>query len=134
MTVFYPKLSVLSLGRGCEMSPNSWQNSGCFVQETSVAKGKVESKDLKATRAMSNLVGLYRATRLQFGYRLESCDANGLRNVKNTNLWGEGGGKTGSICHFAFSLVLQCLGMPRYPDHSPFCVPQMLVKTLKVLK
>ena len=25
-------------------------------------------------------------------------------------------GKTGSICHFAFSLVLQCLGVPRYPD------------------
>ena len=25
-------------------------------------------------------------------------------------------GKTGSICHFAFSLVLQCLGVPEYPD------------------
>ena len=49
-------------------------------------------------------------------------------------------GKQGSICHFAFSLVLQCLGVQRYPDagkkqhekfyrHIPFCVPQMLVKT-----
>ena len=28
---------------------------------------------------------------------------------------GGGGGMTGSICHFAFSLVLQCLGVPRYP-------------------
>ena len=25
-------------------------------------------------------------------------------------------GKARSICHFAFSLVLQCLGVPRYPD------------------
>ena len=32
------------------------------------------------------LVALYRAIRLQFGYRFESYDANGLRNVKNTNL------------------------------------------------
>ena len=24
-------------------------------------------------------------------------------------------GKTGSICHFRFSLVLQCLGVSRYP-------------------
>ena len=29
---------------------------------------------------------------------------------------GGGGGETGSICHFAFSLVLQCLGVPKYPD------------------
>ena len=28
----------------------------------------------------------------------------------------KGEGKTGSICHFAFYLVLQCLGMLRYPD------------------
>ena len=26
------------------------------------------------------------------------------------------GGRTGSICHFAISLVLQCLEVPRYPD------------------
>ena len=32
------------------------------------------------------LVALYRAMRLRFGYRFESCDANGPRNVKNTNL------------------------------------------------
>ena len=30
-------------------------------------------------------------------------------SIKST-LWG-GGGKAGSICHFAFSLVLQCLGV-----------------------
>ena len=51
-------------------------------------------------------------------------------------LWG---GKTGSICHFPFPLVLQCFGVPRIPRcwekqhekchcHTPFCVPQMLVK------
>ena len=32
------------------------------------------------------LVALYRAMRLRFGYGFESCDANGPRNVKNTNL------------------------------------------------
>ena len=34
----------------------------------------------------NNLVALYRAMRLQFGYGFESCDANGPRNVKNTNI------------------------------------------------
>ena len=32
-----------------------------------------------------SLVALYRAMRLRFGYGLELRDANGLRNVKNTN-------------------------------------------------
>ena len=31
-------------------------------------------------------MALYRAIRLRFGYGFESCDANGPRNVKNTNL------------------------------------------------
>ena len=35
---------------------------------------------------MSRLVALYRAMRLRFGYGFESCDANGPRNVKNTNI------------------------------------------------
>ena len=51
-----------------------------------------------------------------------------------------GGVRKGSICHFAFSLVLQCLGVPRYPDAGKnstksvivtpplFVCPQMLVK------
>ena len=34
---------------------------------------------------LPNLVALYRAMRLRFGYGFESCDANGPRNVKNTN-------------------------------------------------
>ena len=37
----------------------------------------------------SNLVALYRAIRLRFGYGFESCDANGprkLRNIQSTNL------------------------------------------------
>ena len=34
----------------------------------------------------SPVVALYRAMRLGFGYGFESCDANGPRNVKNTNL------------------------------------------------
>ena len=33
-----------------------------------------------------SLVALYRAMRLRFGYGFESCDANGPRNVKNTNV------------------------------------------------
>ena len=33
-----------------------------------------------------NLVALYRAMRLRFGYGFESCDANGPRSVKNTNV------------------------------------------------
>ena len=33
-----------------------------------------------------DLVALYRAMRLRFGYGFESCDANGPRNVKNTYL------------------------------------------------
>ena len=51
----------------------------------------------------------------------------------------EGGVQAGSICHFAFALVLQCLGVSRYRDagqeqhekchcHTPCCVPQMPVK------
>ena len=36
--------------------------------------------------SLSTLVALYRAMRLRFGYRFESCDANGPQNVKNTNL------------------------------------------------
>ena len=32
------------------------------------------------------LVALYRAMRLRFGYGFESCEANGPRNVKNTNI------------------------------------------------
>ena len=34
----------------------------------------------------ATLVALYRAMRLRFGYGFESCDANGPRNVKNTNI------------------------------------------------
>ena len=33
-----------------------------------------------------SLVALYRAMRLRCGYGFESCDANGPRNVKNTNI------------------------------------------------
>ena len=33
-----------------------------------------------------HLVALYRAMRVRFGYGFESCDANGPRNVKNTNV------------------------------------------------
>ena len=32
------------------------------------------------------LLALYRAMRLRCGYGFESCDANGPRNVKNTNI------------------------------------------------
>ena len=39
----------------------------------------------------------------------------GVSGPKSTHCK-DGGGKTGSICHFPFSLVLQCLGVPRYPD------------------
>ena len=35
---------------------------------------------------MLALVALYRAMRLRFEYGFESCDANGPRNVKSTNI------------------------------------------------
>ena len=35
---------------------------------------------------LGSLVALYRAMRLRFGYGFESCDANGPRNFKNTNI------------------------------------------------
>ena len=38
-----------------------------------------------ARRTFVSLVALYHAMRLRFGYGFESCDANGPRNVKNTN-------------------------------------------------
>ena len=37
----------------------------------------------------------------------------GFTHVQRGRLWG---GKTKSICHFPFSLVLQCLGLSRCPD------------------
>ena len=36
--------------------------------------------------SLPTLVALYRAMRLRCGYGFESCDANGPRNVKNTNI------------------------------------------------
>ena len=54
-------------------------------------------------------------------YRLaSSCKGLGhLSCDRCLTRWGRvwrGGGKTGSICHFAFALVLQCFGIPKYPD------------------
>ena len=43
-------------------------------------------ENVLSTRWEGTLVALYRAMRLRFGYGFESCDANGPRNVKNTNL------------------------------------------------
>ena len=43
-------------------------------------------KALKSGDSHRGLVALYRAMRLRFGYGFESCDANGPRNVKNTNI------------------------------------------------
>ena len=39
-----------------------------------------------STSGLEGLVALYRAMRLRCGYGFESCDANGPRNVKNTNI------------------------------------------------
>ena len=62
-------------------------------------------------------------------------------STQSEHYWGcVWGGKTGSICHFAFSLVLLWFGGSKIPRcwekqhekchcHTPFCVPQMLVKT-----
>ena len=33
------------------------------------------------------------------------------------------GGKTGSICHFAFALALQHLEVPTHPDATLLCAP-----------
>ena len=43
-----------------------------------------------------------------------------------------GGGKKGSICHFALSLVLQCLGVPRYPDAGKSSTKSVVVPPLFV--
>ena len=42
------------------------------------------------------------------------------------------GGKTGLICQFAFSLVLQCLGVPRYPDAGENSTKHVIVTPLLV--
>ena len=41
-----------------------------------------------------------------------------------------GGGKTGSMCHFAFHLVLQELGVPRYPDAGKHSTKSVIVTPL----
>ena len=41
-------------------------------------------------------------------------------------------GKTGSVCHFAFSLVLQCLGVPRYPGAGKNSTKSVIVTRLVV--
>ena len=41
---------------------------------------------LVSEAVFGSLVALYRAIRLRFGYGFASCDANGPRNAKNTNL------------------------------------------------
>ena len=51
---------------------------------------------------------------------------SGLRR----GVWG--GGKTGSICHFAFSLVLQRFGVPRYPDAGKNSTKSVVVTPLFV--
>ena len=43
-------------------------------------------KNFCLTQWPDSLVALYRAMRLRFGYGFESCDANGPRNVRNTNV------------------------------------------------
>ena len=42
------------------------------------------------------------------------------------------GGKTGSICHFAFSLVFQCLEVPTYPDAGKNSTKNVIVTPLFV--
>ena len=47
-------------------------------------------------------MALYRAIRMRFGYGFESCDANGLRNLKDTNLAKQ---KPGFFSHFYLLVV-----------------------------
>ena len=45
---------------------------------------------------------------------------------------GAWGGKTGSICHFAVSLVLHCLGVQRYPPAGKNSTKSVIVTPLSV--
>ena len=51
-----------------------------------------------------------------FQVRTPICHIVLISRIFRGVVWGGGGGKTGSICHFAFSLILQCLEVARYPD------------------
>ena len=65
----------------------SKKNSGVwrFQVHFGAAKGGKQGQHEKRGALLQTLVALYRAMRLRCGYGFESCDANGPRNVKNTN-------------------------------------------------
>ena len=76
--------------------PNGMNEWHLFTRGEIACEQKWKSKKLRQIMSVSmvgkhksqngSLVALHRAMRLRFGYRFESCDANGPRNVKNTNI------------------------------------------------
>ena len=78
---------------GIQMAAAKWQQANGVKKCENGRPKKVRNRQPKkcenerrSAKTVENLVALYRAIRLQFGYGFESCDANGLRNAKNTNL------------------------------------------------
>ena len=74
--------------------------------------------------------------RKKWGCSSDSCNTTGNATRVLLHLSRDRGGvwegKKGSICHFAFSLVLQCLGIPRYPDAGKNSTKSVIVTPLFV--
>ena len=92
---------------------------GCSVRHSawglSVTRFRCSSQS-KTTSTIRNLVAMYRAMRLRFGYRFESCDANGLRNIKNQNL----GKQRPFFPHYSVRLAFatKAISLEKfYPEH-----------------
>ena len=91
-------------GHNCHVKMAVFSRSGWMQRGVLYLLGTTSATQYKGhstPHRLLYLVALYRAMRLRFGYGFESCDANGLRNVKNTNLW-----NTGPLVFTHFSLLV----------------------------
>ena len=61
----------------------SYLQSDLFCLQLTIVSRKLP---IVSKKLHPNVVALYRAMRLRFGYGFEPCDADGPRNVKNTNV------------------------------------------------
>ena len=87
-------------------------------------KGKIRRKRLRLTyfalgteamTAQPQKFLFWRLWGIAIPYRTLVFSSRRVHRAMPTPL-GRWGGKTVSVSHFAFLLVLQCLGVPRYPD------------------
>ena len=82
--------SVFQFKRSCLLTFCIVSHSQAFPVPTAQERGPLGALFgwplFSGTEKQPNLVALYRAMRLRCGYGFESCDANGPRNVKNTNI------------------------------------------------